>query len=121
MGAIRPAMKERWWDRARCHDLWSLFDSTLAADHKKARKICKSCPVMADCLLEVVNMRNSHRPVIGTWAGMLFGARGGAGRRAAVCGTDAGYYRHIRRDKEGACPECLKAHAEAETRRKVNR
>lgn len=35
-------------------------------------------------------------------------------RRQAICGTDSGYYKHIRRLKESACEPCRMAHAEAE-------
>lgn len=40
-----------------------------------------------------------------------------ARRSVAECGTDAGYYRHRRRDKTEPCKACLTAHASA-TRRK---
>lgn len=31
--------------------------------------------------------------------------------RVASCGTDSGYYRHVRRLRQPACPACLAAHA----------
>ena len=38
-----------------------------------------------------------------------------AGRRkVAICGTDSGYHRHLRRLKEPACEACKIAHSEAE-------
>jgi hypothetical protein len=38
-----------------------------------------------------------------------------AGRRkVAICGTDSGYHKHLRRLKEPACDPCRIAHAEAE-------
>jgi hypothetical protein len=41
-----------------------------------------------------------------------------AGRRkVAVCGTDSGYHKHLRRLKEPACEPCRIAHAEAERAR----
>lgn len=40
-------------------------------------------------------------------------ARAAHQRKAAIapCGTDSGYYRHLRKAKEPACPACLAAHA----------
>lgn len=38
----------------------------------------------------------------------------------APCGTDSGYYRHLRRTKQPACPACLAAHA-AVTRERAAR
>jgi len=38
--------------------------------------------------------------------------------RVAPCGTDSGYYRHLRREKRPACPACLAAHASATRRRR---
>lgn len=35
----------------------------------------------------------------------------------AICGTDAGYYRHRRKHKEPACEACKEAHREAERAR----
>jgi hypothetical protein len=40
--------------------------------------------------------------------------------RIASCGTDSGYYRHLRRLKQPACPACLAAHA-AVTRERAAR
>lgn len=37
------------------------------------------------------------------------------------CGSDSGYYRHLRELKEPACPGCLEAHRDAERRRKAAR
>lgn len=38
--------------------------------------------------------------------------------RPAKCGTDSGYYRHVRTLKEPACDACLTAHAAAALERK---
>lgn len=38
----------------------------------------------------------------------------------AACGTDSGYYRHLRKLKQPACPACLAAHALV-TRERANR
>lgn len=41
--------------------------------------------------------------------------------RVAECGTDSGYYRHIRTLKEEACMACKGAHTTAENARSANR
>lgn len=38
--------------------------------------------------------------------------------KQARCGTDSGYYRHIRRLREPACDACLTAHRTAESARR---
>jgi hypothetical protein len=42
-------------------------------------------------------------------------------RAAAVCGTDGGYYRHVRTTRTAPCDACLFAHREAERYRRVAR
>ncbi len=42
-------------------------------------------------------------------------------RRVAQCGTDGGYYRHVRTRKEEACDGCKRAHAVAERVRAARR
>jgi hypothetical protein len=37
--------------------------------------------------------------------------------QAAICGTDPGYFHHVRTNKERACDDCRAAHAEAERER----
>lgn len=37
--------------------------------------------------------------------------------KVAQCGTDGGYYRHLRRTHTPPCPECKAAHAAAEKAR----
>ena len=43
--------------------------------------------------------------------------RGVPRRPPAKCGTDGGYYRHVRTLREPACRECLDAHRDYEARR----
>jgi hypothetical protein len=38
-------------------------------------------------------------------------------RRVARCGTDSGYYRHLRRTKTKPCAACKSAHSQAVWRR----
>lgn len=77
-------MKARWWDDAACLGQWYLFDSTFHDDHRVAKRICQGCPVYADCLQEVVRIRADRRPLVGTWAGILFGARVRQHKRTVV-------------------------------------
>lgn len=42
-------------------------------------------------------------------------------RPVAACGTDNGYYRHVRVLREPACRACKNAHADAERTRKNKR
>lgn len=42
-------------------------------------------------------------------------------RQPAPCGTDGGYYRHLRRTKTAPCDDCLYAHRVAERVRRLQR
>lgn len=42
-------------------------------------------------------------------------------RRVAICGTDSGYYRHLRKFNEPACVDCLDAHRLARQEREIRR
>lgn len=60
-----------------CAGQWELFDSTDYFDHRRARQLCETCPMLAACagLLQdarktALNARNGPR---GTWAGQLVG------------------------------------------------
>jgi hypothetical protein len=83
-----------------------------------AKTVCAGCPVRDECLTDALEWEVPSR---------RFGIRGGftpaererlgsplAGRRRqslARCGTDAGYYRHLRTLGEPACGACKEAHA----------
>ncbi len=97
-------------------------------DCAEALRICKRCPVAADCLADALEVER-HLPII-----HVLGVRGGmraskrrhiilrssTPRRAPVaeCGTESGYYRH-RRLNEPTCAACKAAHTAAEADRQV--
>ena len=61
-------------------------------------------------------INNGHWHIQGEWLMFLIhpGRRHKKGRRPiAQCGTDGGYFRHLRTLKQPACPECCEAHARA--------
>lgn len=104
-----------------CVGLSELFDSTEWDDHERARLICGQCPVIEWCRDELeAHLRDAARvrapgesslgPPIGTRAGILFGYRGHK-RGPAKCGTNSGYYRHVRTLNEDACDACKDAHS----------
>jgi WhiB family transcriptional regulator, redox-sensing transcriptional regulator len=61
-----------WWDRARCGDLHAslapLFFSEDLHDLARAKQICGTCPVLADCLEGAIERREPS----GVWGGQLF-------------------------------------------------
>lgn len=81
----------------------------------RAREVCSSCSVTAECMAEAAT-----DPLTGgIWAGTTEAQRrqlpAQARRRPPVarCGTDAGYYRHLRYTDTEPCQECKEAHAMA--------
>lgn len=63
---------------AACAGLWWLFDSTSRQDHERARAICDTCPMRAQCASIAENAPRGPggtRCLEGTWAGKLYGAR----------------------------------------------
>lgn len=66
--------------RPACEGRWALFDSTHAADHKRAAEFCAVCPIRLDC---ASNLEEARRDSLmanygpeGTWAGQLLKAKG---------------------------------------------
>lgn len=118
-----------WRDRAACagRDDIDWFPSGAGGrgepkgyreNLNRARKVCDDCPVAEQCLELALELRTDH----GIWAGTTPRQRRGMvrGRRrapVAECGTDAGYYRHVRKLKERACDECRAAHCVATSER----
>lgn len=86
----------------------------------RAREVCSSCPVSAECLRAAM----ADPFTAGIWGGTTEGER----RRrpqpprqrptVARCGSDAGYYRHLRQTNTEPCQECREAHAMAARLRK---
>lgn len=66
--------------RPACEGRWALFDSTHAADHKRAAEFCKVCPIRLACRALLDDARRdqlmtNYGPE-GTWAGQLLKAKG---------------------------------------------
>ena len=88
----------------------TLIDTTGGPDYnravEKARALCGACPLQAHCLVE-----NRHEPWV---IAMIQGPRDSLRRMRADCGTDAGYYRHLRGTKtvprSRPCDACREAH-----------
>lgn len=119
----------------------------LTAARREAIELCGTCPVRDACWrehqdeewLQRLANRKRHNPTVerdtcGTWPGYLIHMRGREKaceacaeasrarsrkrrRPTAKCGTDSGYYRHIRgsktEPKTEPCDACRKAHAKA--------
>ena len=64
---------------APCAGQWDLFDSTDYYDHRRARQLCHSCPIIDACRQALAEATASSRAVSrgggpqGTWAGELIG------------------------------------------------
>lgn len=117
-----------WHAQAACKGLTDLFFNERGdnADMKEAKHVCASCPVAPECREYVLSVDLVER---GIWGGLSEKERRplrrlrrplkpspGPGGMEAQCGTDSGYYRHIRQGTE-RCAACKRAHSEAETRR----
>lgn len=98
-----------WWHRGLCWPDYALFDSLDAGDIAEAKRVCKACPVKAECLEDALK----HESAPGA---SRHGVRGGldpdqrAGRRGDGIehGTPKGYRAHLKRG-ETACDPCLLA------------
>lgn len=117
-----------WTDQAACvgrGDVdWFPLPGTAAgqrANLEAARAICDTCTVKGQCLAEA--MADPH--TAGIWAGTTEGQRRRSPQKhlrrplVARCGTDAGYYRHLRYTFTEPCKACREAHAFAHRARKV--
>lgn len=108
------------------------FDATDIPTHLELRPICADCPIVTPCLelaIEISRSRRQHgsRGPDGTWGGVLW--RDGVviklddpGRNpVALCGTEGGYYRHLRTLNETPCEDCRTAHRMNERLRKARK
>lgn len=108
-----------WHDHAACRGMdLAIFFPRIGENATTAKAVCAGCPVREDCLHDALATEVKTK---------RFGIRGGlspverdrlgspiTGRRhrsVAKCGTDAGYYRHLRTLREPACQMCREAHA----------
>lgn len=68
---LRPDPSTRWMDDAECrhdHEAWKFHQSTVddpAAD-RRAKEVCKRCPVTASCLTYAITEFSSAS---GIWGG----------------------------------------------------
>jgi hypothetical protein len=74
----------------------------------RAKQLCNTCPVAADCIAEGINEDERHmvRGGLLPWQLAMICARNGA------TGTPRGYHMHHRRH-EPACPACYRAKLDA--------
>lgn len=111
-----------WRDQAACRDVTGIdwfpqpgTDAARRLNLAAARAICDACPVKAQCLAEAMAVPFTA----GIWAGTTEGQRRRSPQKhlrrpqVARCGTDAGYYRHLRYMGTEPCQECKEAHAMA--------
>lgn len=61
----RPLLDENWAERAACAGIDDALFVRSALQHE-AKKICKTCPVRAECLLEALDNRIEW----GVWGGL---------------------------------------------------
>ena len=117
-----------WRIQAACRGLdTSLFFPEVGELHSAqiAKAVCGSCPVQADCLVEVLTMRQDWSQH-GIWAGTSPKDRRGmrtknsGPRQPARCGTAAGYNRHRRADEQ-PCQACREAHNRSQQAAKAAR
>lgn len=117
-----------WWHGAACRGLGPTRFFPLAGDPSEAtRNICRHCPVLTECAIDTLETERqlNRSDVLGFRAGMTRRERLRIidllpnDRRAltAECGTDSGYYRHIRKWKDTPCAACKWAHTEATAKR----
>ncbi|HEY4268034.1 MAG TPA: WhiB family transcriptional regulator, partial [Galbitalea sp.] len=64
-----------------CFGKWELFDSIHPDDHRRARDLCSSCPILLDCATQAEQMMRTVRKPEGTWGGRLYGMTDKAWRR----------------------------------------
>lgn len=108
---------DAWMTQRACVDVpTEVFFPENVRDAATAKAICAACPVSAECLAYATENREEH----GVWGGLAPWERGDRRtRRPAVrppvarCGTDGGYYRHLRYTFSEPCQACKEAHAMA--------
>lgn len=78
MDAADPMFEPIGAPLAACAGKWELFDSTDFFDHRQARRICISCPLIEQCRATLRDTRaralDAANGPRGTWAGELVGS-----------------------------------------------
>jgi WhiB family redox-sensing transcriptional regulator len=119
-----------WRDQAACAnrgdidwfptvELYYGANKTWRENVERAKHCCAACPVKAECL----SMAMADPMTAGIWGGTTESERRRRPRpprrpQVAHCGTDAGYYRHLRQTLTEPCVACRDAHAAAWRHRK---
>ena len=103
-----------WLDRAACKDHTDLnwFPTTLAG-FAECRAVCAVCPVSGECLEDALRDEHGAGVRAGYTPSARIRLRPGSRRKVAVCGTDSGYYDHLRRTFTPTCQPCRDAHTKA--------
>lgn len=111
-----------WTDQAKCKGAQRVFYIGNGAGSARAREMCDTCPVKAECLADALAYERTvpAHLIFGYRAGLTASQRvdlmRGEGRTVravhATCGTDSGYCRH-RRLGEPTCDACRAAHSDA--------
>ena len=117
-------MTDHWRDLAACAGRTDLeWFPHRHVRSPKALEVCSDCPVRDTCLLDALDEGDLQHGIRG---GHTEDERMGMSRRRglpdrprqAECGTDSGYYRHLRQLGTEPCMDCRRAHADAWVRRK---
>lgn len=111
-----------WMSQRACIDVDpAVFFPEQGQTAAAAKAICATCPVTAECLALALENRELH----GVWGGLTPRQRLNRGlvrppkrNRVAPCGSEAGYYRHLRNTHTEPCGLCREAHAVAQRLRK---
>lgn len=110
-----------WRERALCAQTDpEAFFPEKGGSVREAKKVCRRCPVRAECLADAV----AHREQWGIWGGLTIRERrplypelpapvtARRNQGSQGCGTAAGYQRHWR-DGEPSCDACREAASRA--------
>lgn len=103
-----------WRPAAACRNIDpGVFFPQRGESTRDAKAICDGCPVREACLEHA--LVNGER--FGVWGGLSERQRRRLRRwriTIAACGTESGYYRHVKRLREVPCADCVRAHRDAE-------
>ena len=110
-------MTDHWRDLAACAGRTDLeWFPHRHVRSPKALEVCSDCPVREDCLADALEDGVDQHGIRGGLTELQrLGMIGPLRRRPrqALCGTDSGYYRHVRQTFTEPCEACRQAHAVA--------
>jgi hypothetical protein len=117
--ARREALWESWRLRGEIAQPRPGWHRQVACSGTEAcLEACESCPVRLDCLAAAI-AEEAYTPIAYRhgWRGIPATYRTTPQvmrlETVAICGTDSGYFRHLRTTKTEPCDACRAAHAEA--------